>query len=186
MKTYNKNIVKLIQDVLSKNSSALEQQEYGFFNRLNMAGVRIELSKDSAGNHIGQIVMTNNNIDSGYISVWRTYAPGKFLIRDWKNQVLDHNGMCPYYIVRFEYQGAHMKAMLRELFEDDEKLKEEYTDVKCGNRVYTIIKICNEDITEDMWLTTDSKKRNLLDSTELDEIDIIDNGELNDVITTMF
>ena len=79
-----------------------------------------------------------------------------------------------------------MKAMLRELFEDDEKLKEEYTDVKCGNRVYTIIKICNEDITEDMWLTTDSKKRNLLNSTELDEIDIIDNGELNDVITTMF
>lgn len=186
MKVYNKNTVKLVQDALSKSDAALEQQEYGFFNRLNIGGVRIELTTDSAGQHMGQAVVTNNNIDSSYISVWKTYAPGKFLIRDWRKQVLNKDGMCPYYILRFEYQDTHLKVMLRELFEDDEKLRSEYADVKKGGKVFSIIKICNEDISEDSWLSTNSKKRNFFDATELDEIEGVGVNDLSDVISTMF
>ena len=167
---YSKNTIEIFQAAIDNLKPKFEQQEYGFLDRLMMAGIRVELKKEPSGRFDGQIVTTSYRIDGEYTSIWKTYSPGHFLISDWKKQVMDLNGKCPYYIVKTKLGTFKVRAILREIFEENAKLRDQYADITYDGHAYTVIKICPDSEDDDSWLSGNGK----IDIVHTTSIDIIE------------
>ena len=154
-KVYNETTAAYLRDAIEKGAATFERQEYGFLDKLNMAGIRIELFEDkTTGRRCGQHVITAQNINTEYIKIWKTYAPGKFLISDYRKDVRDKEGNCPYFLVK--YKGAdnrQMRAIVRELFEIAPRMREDMKDFEMNGKYYSIVKICPDDPEDPTWLS---------------------------------
>ena len=168
---YNKQTVELLQKAIDKKQVTVEKQEYGFLDRLYMTGIRIDLVTDSVtGRRDGMHNISNYHINTDYISVWKTFSPGHFLIQDFKKDVRNEDGECPYIILKTTLNLLPVRAILREIFEDSRKVREAYGDVSLDNKLYTIIKMCPDDPDDDTWLSGLSK----IDIDHCDAIDRVD------------
>ena len=181
-KIYNQKTIGLLQKAIDDNVATFERQEYGFTKKVYIAGVRIELLTDGNGRRDSLFNIVNNTIDNNYMAIWRTFAPGHFLGRDFKKNTLDAEGQCPYFIVKATLNEVPVRAILRELFEDDQKQKMQYTDIKKDDKFYTIIKMCldtlpeiDEETGEEIhdgceWLPGKDKVADIMHATELDAV----------------
>ena len=181
-KIYNKKTISLLQKAVDDNVATFERQEYGFTKKVYMAGIRIELNTDGNGRRVSMLNILNNTIDNNYMAIWRTFAPGHFLSRDFKKNTLDADGQCPYFIVKATLNEVPVRAILRELFEDDQKQRMQYTDIKKDDKFYTIIKMCldtppeidketGEEIYDECeWSSGKNKVADIMHATELDAV----------------
>ena len=174
-KVYNQKTIDMLQKAIDRDEATFERQEYGFVTKLYMAGVRIELLTNSDGRREGIMNITNYNTNNDYMVVWRTFAPGYFMTRDFRKDVRDADGNCPYFIVRTKLHDVPVRCIVRELFEDNAKLRQQYTDQKKDGRLYTVIKICTDlDPEDDTWLTGKDKVGDIAHAAYIDEIVGID------------
>ena len=151
MKVYNDTILNELQSSIDSGRVTAERQEYGFLKALDSAGVRIELYFDQRLNlPMGQNVINNERLDSSYLRIWRAFAPGKYLIKDYRKQIKNTDGECPYQILRWTSdENQKLRALIREILEGDN----EDTDITLDKRPYKVIKIVDEDVTPDGWIT---------------------------------
>lgn len=151
MKVYNDTILNELQSSIDAGRVTAERQEYGFLRVLDCAGVRIELYFDQRLNlPMGQHVINNEHMDSSYLRIWRAFAPGKYLIKDYRKQIKNADGECPYQILRWTSdENQKLRALVREILEGDN----EDVDITFDERPYKVIKIVDEDIIPEGWLT---------------------------------
>ena len=175
---YDDKIVDVLHTALVTKMSTLVNVNYPENFNLNIANIKIVLLIDK-DRRIGELVTTSKSIDHEYISVWKTYAPGHFLIRDWKKEIRDKNGNSPYYVVHYSHGGNKMKALLRRLIEVEEntisetgkrRMMNDYADLTIDGIHYAIIKICNEE-TAYGWITPESSKLDIIHATSIDFIE---------------
>ena len=80
---YDDKIVDVLHTALVTKMSTLVNVDYPEKFKLNIANIKIVLLiDDKSGHRDGMLVTNSTSIDNEYISVWKTYAPGHFLIRD--------------------------------------------------------------------------------------------------------
>ena len=151
MKVYNDTILNELQSSIDSGRVTAERQEYGFLKALDSAGVRIELYFDQRLNlPMGQNVINNERLDSSYLRIWRAFAPGKYLIKDYRKQIKNTDGECPYQILRWTSdENQKLRALIREILDGDN----EDTDITLDKRPYKVIKIVDEDVTPEGWIT---------------------------------
>lgn len=175
---YEDKIVDVLHTALVTKMSTLVNMNYPENFKLNIANIKIVLLIDK-NRRIGALVTTSKSIDHEYISVWKTYAPGHFLIRDWKKEIRDKNGNSPYYVVHYSHGGNKMKALLRRLIEVEEntisetekkRMMNDYADLSIDGFHYAIIKICNEESSYG-WITPESGKLDIIHATSIDFIE---------------
>ena len=192
-KVYNEKTVAGLRDALKTGQATLERQDYEtFFEglRVAMAGIRVELYTDkTTGCRTGQYVITGRNINTEYTNVWRQYAPGRFLIGDWRRDVRDRDGLCPYFVVHYTVGTTPVRAVVRELFENAPKMREEMRDFDLDGCVYSIVKICPDDPDDDSWLSGTGKIDIIhtmhIDEPQLPDIDSDSEPDIDpDVATT--
>lgn len=176
---YEEKIVDVLHTALVTKMSEPENMDYPEHFKLNIANVKIELLIENNGRREGMLITTATNIGHEYISVWKSYAPGHFLIRDWKKEIRDKNGNSPYYVVHYLHGGKKMKALLRRLIEVEEKtipetdrkrMLNDYADLTVDGIQYAIIKICNEE-TAYGWMTPESGRFDIIHATSIDFIE---------------
>ena len=180
---YKQKTIDLLQKAIDKGEATFERQEYGFVTKLYLAGVRIELNIDpETGRRDGLVNILNYNTNTEYMSVWRTFAPGTFMIKDFKHDVRDILGQCPYFIVRATLNGVPVRAIVRELFEDNPKVKSQYTDLKQDNSVFTLMKmVADLDPEDDLWLTGKPKTGDIAHAAAIDEVPELENAKTKPV-----
>ena len=175
---YDDKIVDVLHTALVTKMSELVNVNYPENFKLNIANIKIVLLIDK-GRRDGMLVTTSTNINNEYISVWKTYAPGHFLIRDWKKEIRDKNGNSPYYVVHYSHGPNKMKALLRRLIEVEEKtisetgkrrMMNDYADLTIDGIHYAIIKICNEESAYG-WITPESGKLDIIHATSIDFVE---------------
>ena len=175
---YDDKIVDVLHTALVTKMSTLVNVNYPENFKLNIANIKIVLLIDK-GRRDGMLVTTSTNINNEYISVWKTYAPGHFLIRDWKKEIRDKNGNSPYYVVHYSHGPNKMKALLRRLIEVEEntisetgkrRMMNDYADLTIDGIHYAIIKICNEESAYG-WITPESGKLDIIHATSIDFIE---------------
>lgn len=152
MNIYKKETNALIENSLKTNLSELVNVDsYNEFKNINFAFIKITLSESGCCRD-GMINFMSTPSTPDYLKIFKTYSIGKFLIKDYRKDTKDSNGNIPYYIVKFDYKGNPVKALLREIFEDDSDLKSKYSDVIVNDKRYTVIKItkdCNSWLSDD-------------------------------------
>ena len=175
---YEDKIVDVLHTALVTKMSELVNVNYPEDFKLNIANIKIALLIDK-GRRDGSLVTTSTSIDHEYISVWKTYAPGHFLIRDWKKEIRDKNGNSPYYVVHYSHGPNKMKALLRRLIEVEEntisetrkrRMMNDYADLTIDGIHYAIIKICNEESSYG-WITQESGKLDITHATSIDFVE---------------
>lgn len=175
---YDDKIVDVLHTALVTKMSTLVNVNYPKDFKLNIANIKIVLLIDK-DRRIGELVTTSKSIDHEYISVWKTYAPGHFLIRDWKKEMRDKNGNSPYYVVHYSHGPNKMKALLRRLIEVEEntisesgkrRMMNDYADLTIDGIHYAIIKICNEESAYG-WITPESGKLDIIHATSIDFVE---------------
>lgn len=175
---YDDKIVDVLHTALVTKMSELVNVNYPEDFKLNIANIKIVLLIDK-GRRDGALVTTSTSIDHEYISVWKTYAPGHFLIRDWKKEIRDKNGNSPYYVVHYSHGPNKMKALLRRLIEVEEntisetgkrRMMNDYADLTINGIHYAIIKICNEESAYG-WITPESGKLDIIHATSIDFVE---------------
>ena len=175
---YDDKIVDVLHTALVTKMSELVNVNYPENFKLNIANIKIVLLIDK-GRRDGMLVTTSTNINNEYISVWKTYAPGHFLIRDWKKEIRDKNGNSPYYVVHYSHGPNKMKALLRRLIEveentisetDKKRMMNDYADLTIDGIHYAIIKICNEESSYG-WITQESGKLDITHATSIDFVE---------------
>ena len=175
---YDDKIVDVLHTALVTKMSELVNVNYPENFKLNIANIKIVLLIDK-GRRDGMLVTTSTNINNEYISVWKTYAPGHFLIRDWKKEIRDKNGNSPYYVVHYSHGANKMKALLRRLIEVEEntisetekkRMMNDYADLTIDGIHYAIIKICNEESAYG-WITPESGKLDIIHATSMDFVE---------------
>lgn len=175
---YEDKIVDVLHTALVTKMSELVNVNYPEDFKLNIANIKIVLLIDK-GRRDGALVTTSTSIDHEYISVWKTYAPGHFLIRDWKKEIRDKNGNSPYYVVHYSHGPNKMKALLRRLIEveentisetDKKRMMNDYADLTIDGIHYAIIKICNEESAYG-WITPESGKLDIIHATSIDFVE---------------
>ena len=175
---YDDKIVDVLHTALVTKMSELVNVNYPEDFKLNIANIKIALLIDK-GRRDGSLVTTSTSIDHEYISVWKTYAPGHFLIRDWKKEIRDKNGNSPYYVVHYSHGPNKMKALLRRLIEVEEntisetrkrRMMNDYADLTIDGIHYAIIKICNEESSYG-WITQESGKLDITHATSIDFVE---------------
>lgn len=175
---YDDKIVDVLHTALVTKMSELVNVNYPEDFKLNIANIKIVLLIDK-GRRDGALVTTSTSIDHEYISVWKTYAPGHFLIRDWKKEIRDKNGNSPYYVVHYSHGSNKMKALLRRLIEVEEntisetgkrRMMNDYADLTIDGIHYAIIKICNEESAYG-WITPESGKLDIIHATSIDFVE---------------
>ena len=156
MRVYNESILKDLQKAINSGSAKWERQEYGFLKALDSAGVRIELYYDERLNmRMGQHVISDYTIDSNYIRNWKGFPPGRYLIKDYRKEVLNKDGKCPYLIIWWTSdEEQKLRAILREILDGDEK---EEPDVKLEGVAYKVIKIVDADEITEGWISFEPK-----------------------------
>ena len=177
---YEDKIVDVLHTALVTKMSELVNVNYPEDFKLNIANIKIVLLiDDKSGRRDGMFITTSTNISHEYISVWKTYAPGHFLIQDWKKEIRDKNGNSPYYVVHYSHGPNKMKALLRRLIEVEEntisetrkrRMMNDYADLTIDGIHYAIIKICNED-TAFGWITPESGRLDIIHATSIDFIE---------------
>ena len=177
---YEDKIVDVLYTALVTKMSELVNVNYPEDFKLNIANIKIVLLIDK-GRRDGALVTTSTSIDHEYISVWKTYAPGHFLIRDWKKEIRDKNGNSPYYVVHYSHGSNKMKALLRRLIEVEEntisetgkrRMMNDYADLIIDGIHYAIIKICNEESSYG-WITQESGKLDITHATSIDFVECV-------------
>ena len=177
---YEDKIVDVLYTALVTKMSELVNVNYPEDFKLNIANIKIVLLIDK-GRRDGALVTTSTSIDHEYISVWKTYAPGHFLIRDWKKEIRDKNGNSPYYVVHYSHGSNKMKALLRRLIEVEEntisetgkrRMMNDYADLTIDGIHYAIIKICNEESSYG-WITQESGKLDITHATSIDFVECV-------------
>ena len=177
---YEDKIVDVLHTALVTKMSELVNVNYPEDFKLNIANIKIVLLIDK-GRRDGALVTTSTSIDHEYISVWKTYAPGHFLIRDWKKEIRDKNGNSPYYVVHYSHGSNKMKALLRRLIEVEEntisetgkrRMMNDYADLTIDGIHYAIIKICNEESSYG-WITQESGKLDITHATSIDFVECV-------------
>ena len=178
MRVYNESILKDLQKAIDSGSAKWERQEYGFLKTLDSAGVRIELFYDERLKmRMGQHVISDYTIDSNYIRNWKGFPPGRYLIKDYRKEVLNKDGKCPYLIIWWTSdENQKLRAILREILDGDEK---EETDVKLEGVAYKVIKIVDADEIEEGWISFEPKARDITHCLTL--VDDITEEEEDDV-----
>lgn len=175
---YDDKIVDVLHTALVTKMSELVNVNYPEDFKLNIANIKIVLLIDK-GRRDGALVTTSTSVDHEYISVWKTYAPGHFLIRDWKKEIRDKNGNSPYYVVHYSHGPNKMKALLRRLIEveentisetDKKRMMNDYADLTIDGIHYAIIKICNEESAYG-WITPESGKLDIIHATSIDFVE---------------
>ena len=175
---YDDKIVDVLHTALVTKMSELINVNYPKDFKLNIANIKIVLLIDK-GRRDGALVTTSTSIDHEYISVWKTYAPGHFLIRDWKKEIRDKKGNSPYYVVHYSHGPNKMKALLRRLIEVEEntisetgkrRMMNDYADLSIDGIHYAIIKICNEESSYG-WITQESGKLDIIHATSIDFVE---------------
>ena len=176
MRVYNESVFNDLQKAIDSGSAKWERQEYGFLNIIDSAGIRIKLYFNERLNlRMGENVISDYSIDTNYMRNWLAFPPGKYLIKDWRKNVLNKDGLCPYVIIRWTSdEHQNLRAILRELLEDD---KDE-PDVTLDSVSFKVIKIVDSDEIEEGWLSFEPKVRDIShcvtlieDVTEEDEIE---------------
>lgn len=191
-RVYNEETAAYLKNAIVSGEATLERQEYGFLDKLNMAGIRIELFEDkTTGRRMAQQVITSHNINTEYVKIWKTYAPGRFLMSDYRKDTRDKEGNCPYFLVH--YKGADnrpMRAIVRELFEIAPRMREDMKDFEMNGKYYSIVKICPDDPEDPTWLSGINKV-DIMHTMHIDEPQIpnyeSDDSEIDvdpDVATT--
>ena len=155
MRVYEQDILKDLQRAIDSGEATIERQSYGFLDKLDSAGVRIELYYDERLNmNMGQFVISNYSIDGNYIRSWRSFPPGRYLIKDFRKQVMNADGKCPYHIVRWKTdEDEPYRGILRELIEGDKDDTDVIINIDAKKVPCKVIKIVDEDETPEGWIT---------------------------------
>lgn len=180
MRVYNESVLNDLQKAIDSGSAKWERQEYGFLNLLDIAGVRIKLYYDERLKmRMGENVISDYTIDTNYMRNWRAFPPGQYLIKDWRKDVLNKDGLCPYIVIKWTSdEQQNLRAILRELLEDD---KDE-PDVKLEGVSYKVIKIVDADEVEEGWLSFEPKVRDISHCVTLVQDDIADDDDIEEDI----
>ena len=181
-RVYNDNTAAYLKDAIASGTATLERQEYGFFDKLNMAGIRIELFIDKVtGKRMGQLIIYAQNINTEYVKIWKTYAPGRFLISDYRKDVRDKEGNCPYFIVKYKGKDERpMRAIVRELFEIAPRMREDMKDFELNGKYYSIVKICPDNPEDTTWLSGINKV-DIMHTLHIDEPQVPDYDNDSDI-----
>lgn len=119
-KIYNQKTINLLQNEIDGGRVRFERQEYGFATKLYIAGIRIELTENKMTGMREQVLnMLSGKTNNEYLKIWKTFSPGHFFGKDYRKNVRDSDGNCPYFILRATLNGVPVRAIVRELFEDD-------------------------------------------------------------------
>ena len=181
-RVYNDNTAAYLKNAIASGEATLERQEYGFFDKLNMAGICIELFIDKVtGKRMGQLIIHVQNINTEYIKIWKTYAPGRFLISDYRKDVRDKEGNCPYFIVKYKGKNERpMRAIVRELFEIAPRMREDMKDFELNGKYYSIVKICPDNPEDPTWLSGINKV-DIMHTLHIDEPQVPDYDNDSDI-----
>ena len=181
-RVYNDNTAAYLKNAIASGEATLERQEYGFFDKLNMAGICIELFIDKVtGKRMGQLIIHAQNINTEYIKIWKTYAPGRFLISDYRKDVRDKEGNCPYFIVKYKGKNERpMRAIVRELFEIAPRMREDMKDFELNGKYYSIVKICPDNPEDPTWLSGINKV-DIIHTLHIDEPQVPDYDNDSDI-----
>lgn len=181
-RVYNDNTAAYLKNAIASGEATLERQEYGFFDKLNMAGICIELFIDKVtGKRMGQLIIHAQNINTEYIKIWKTYAPGRFLISDYRKDVRDKEGNCPYFIVKYKGKNERpMRAIVRELFEIAPRMREDMKDFELNGKYYSIVKICPDNPEDPTWLSGINKV-DIMHTLHIDEPQVPDYDNDSDI-----
>ena len=89
MKIYSKNLISSIQNVINSAKFKMKTfHEYDFCEILESTGIRIRFYiNEKLNKRECMLIIHNTDITSKYISDWRTSAPGKFCMKDYKKVV---------------------------------------------------------------------------------------------------
>ena len=195
MKIYNKQIIKNIQHCIKNANIKMKVlNDYSFFetNKITCGEITLHFyyNKEADKREV-EYIISNSDVNAIYIKDWKTSAPGKFLMKDYKNDVRDiMNNNTPYYEINFTTHDKNYKGLVRLLIEvSDTTISEEdknvlinnYGDLMIDDRYFSIIKL-NDDDGLNLWNTKEKLK--LLETTfESDNkiSSIIDN---TDIITS--
>lgn len=180
MRVYNESVLNDLQKAIDTGSAKWERQEYGFLNLLDIAGVRIKLYYDERLKmRMGENVISDYTIDTNYMRNWRAFPPGQYLIKDWRKDVLNKDGLCPYVIIKWTSdEQQNLRAILRELLEDDK----DDPDVKLEGVSYKVIKIVDADEVEEGWLSFEPKVKDISHCVTLVQDDIADDDDIEEDI----
>lgn len=180
MRVYNESVLNDLQKAIDTGSAKWERQEYGFLNLLDIAGVRIKLYYDERLKmRMGENVISDYTIDTNYMRNWRAFPPGQYIIKDWRKDVLNKDGLCPYVIIKWTSdEHQNLRAILRELLEDDK----DDPDVKLEGVSYKVIKIVDADEVEDGWLSFEPKVKDISHCVTLVQDDIADDDDIEEDI----
>ena len=139
---------------------------------------------------MGELHIANYTLDSSYYRIWKAFPPGKYLIKDYRKQVKNKDGLCPYQIVRWTSDdNQRLRAIVRELLEEDK----DDIDVTIDGANYKVIKIVDEDEIEEGWLTFEGPVRDIEntptliynapvsnDEEDVDEVEVITEDKSSD------
>lgn len=160
-KLYNEKIVSDLQKAVNEERySKRSIKDFDSISKIYVGGVEIDLIEMNGMKSV--LLKPDETTDKNYMIKWKSYAPGKFLAKDWKKDKRDFIGYTYYYI--FDYvvtdslgEDHSMKALVRSLYEmNTNELKDvelndlvaEYGDIKVtdaeGSSFFAIIKIWNE------------------------------------------
>lgn len=152
---YKKETNELIENSLKTKLSELERlSSYDEMNHINFAHVKIVFA-ESGGRKDAILHFINTPSNPDYLKIFKTFSIGKFLIKDYRKDVRDSSGNIPYYSVKFDYDGNPVKALLREIIEDDSDLISRYSDVVVNDKHYSVLKITQDN---DVWTSDDGYK----------------------------
>ena len=159
MRVYQKEVLDDMQQHIDNGTATWERQEYGFLKQLDSAGIRIQLYVDKKLDiPMGELHIANYTLDSSYYRIWKAFPPGKYLIKDYRKQVKNKDGLCPYQIVKWtSSDNQRLRAIVRELLEEDR----DDIDVTIDGANYKVIKIVDEDEIEEGWLTFEGPVRDI-------------------------
>lgn len=193
MKIYNKEIIKSLQNAINKTQfNMVTFQDYSFMMPyIQIAEIKLQLFVDpSTDKRQAMMIIYNSDINSEYIKEWKTTAPGKFIINDYKSDNRDFIGNTLYHEVSYKNENnIKYKAIVRLLneitnTEISEEDKQEYIklygDIKIDNKYFSVIKIYLDDDRHNLE-STDSIK--LLENPKISNIhedytSIIDNDDI--------
>ena len=165
MKIYSKNLISSIQNVINSAKFKMKTfHEYDFCEILESTGIRIRFYiNEKLNKRECMLIIHNTDITSKYISDWRTSAPGKFCMKDYKKDTRDFIGNTLYHEITFVLNGEQVKVLIRLLNEitdttlsDSEKneLIKQYGDITIDNKYFSIIKII-KDNQRNSWASPD-------------------------------
>lgn len=193
-KLYQHSIIKEIQYAIQTNNVTITPyKDYSFIKTgIKSCGIHMTFFHDPSLNRLCKCTYMPDNMNNAIYKEWESYAVGKFMFKDIKNNVLDINDNTVYSEVTYKTsEGVAMRCLIRKLIEvtgdtlsDEDRLQflKQYCDLIIDDRYYAVIKVLPADTYG--WNVDD--KTSMVTIKPLDEFgcyQTYDNDEISNIDT---